>query len=369
MSERHETGIQWTHVPGYRGATWNPTTEFAVGTGGHFTEAARDIRLMRGNGARLPFPPQYDVPFSTVQLLDEKRLTEPRRRRIPTAYFVDSMSDLFHEDVPAEFIDRVFAVMALCPQHIFMVLTKRPKRMHDYVTKKDRDEAIGWAAAALYESHGGDYSRANLLIHPGIHGGPRVWPLPNVWLGVSVEDQERADERIPWLLDTPAAVRFLSCEPLLGPVDLTRIEVVTPEPPHVPGVWVDSLTSYVLGPDEYLDGRPTIDWVIAGGESGRHARPFDLAWARSLRDQCAVAGVPFFMKQLGARPMLPLTEDGNREWHAGLAAGLWRSDGSYRRGEDDERLGFAMRFRNAHGADPAEWPEDLRVRQWPEVAS
>ena len=348
MSERHETGIQWTHVPGYRGATWNPTTEFAVGTGGHFTEAARDIRLMRGNGARLPFPPQYDVPFSTVQLLDEKRLTEPRRRRIPTAYFVDSMSDLFHEDVPAEFIDRVFAVMALCPQHIFMVLTKRPKRMHDYLTRRDRDEAIGWAASTLYEEHGGDYWRVNLLLHPGIHGGPRVWPLTNVWLGVSVEDQSAADERIPWLLDTPAAVRFLSCEPLLGPVDLATHVGIAPN---------------------HEDLRGGLHWVIAGGESGRHARPFDLAWARSLRDQCAVAGVPFFMKQLGARPMLPLTEDGNREWHAGLAAGLWRSDGSYRRGEDDERLGFAMRFRNAHGADPAEWPEDLRVREWPEVAS
>ncbi|MGE0227790.1 MAG: DUF5131 family protein [Dehalococcoidia bacterium] len=371
--ERHQTGIQWTHVPGYRGATWNPTTgctrvsagcdhcyafelhdqrfatqrkaavEFAVGTGGHFTGAARDIRLMRENGARLPFPAQYDVPFSTVQVLDEKRLTEPLRRRIPTAYFVDSMADLFHEEVPDEFLDRVFAVMALRPQHLFMVLTKRPSRMHDYLTRRDRDEAIGWAADTLYEEHGGDYSRVNLLLHFGIHGGPRGWPLPNVWLGVSVEDQAAADERIPWLLDTPTAVRFLSCEPLLGAVDLMSI-------PYL-------ISGYTEPP---YDDR--IDWVIAGGESGQHARLMDLAWARSLRDQCAAAGVPFFMKQLGSRP----TSTG---WD-GAASTLWPPDdfgleGPWRR----EGESYFRKLRNSHGADPEEWPEDLRVRQWPEVAS
>ncbi len=269
------------------------------------------------------------------------------------------MSDLFHEDVPDEFLDRVFAVMALSPQHIFMVLTKRPGRMREYFQGiDDSDPEHGPRADRICEAL---YSFARW---PDIseHGFPTTgeWPLLNVWLGVSVEDQAAADERIPWLLDTPAAVRFLSCEPLLGPVALTSL-----------ACWrsrdgLDGGESWEQEPvvPGHMDG---LHWVIAGGESGRHARPMDLAWARSLRDQCAAAGVPFFMKQLGSRPMLPLTEDGNREWHAGLEAGRWRSDGSYRRGDDDARLGFALRLRNSHGADLDEWPEDLRVRQWPEV--
>jgi protein gp37 len=223
--------------------------------------------------------------------LVESALTKPLGWKRPRRIFVNSMSDLFHEAVPDSYIDKVFAVMALAPQHTFQVLTKRADRMQDYC----RRFAPGHAKF--------------LLSPPGAASARATWPLPNVWLGVSVEDQARADERIPLLLDTPAAVRWISAEPLLGPVDLTRIPspVVTEEDktmgyfhsaliegdehyyePH-PG-----MTDSVDGP--YL---PRLDWVVAGGESGPKARPMHPDWARALRDQCAGAGVPFFFKQWG----------------------------------------------------------------------
>lgn len=363
--QRHQTGIQWTHVPGYIGATWNPTTGCTRVSPGcdscyAFTlhdqryKANRDAARHRGIGATpteteaqvarligvvLPCPPQYDVPFSTVQLLDERRLTEPLRARKPRAYFVDSMADLFHEDVPDEFIDRVFGVMALSPQHIFMVLTKRPERMREYICAAELD--VGTARKAtradkvLWAGQDSEISRAagRWLAGMAYFGDPdqveMKWPLPNVWLGVSVEDQERADERIPLLINTPAAVRFLSCEPLLGPVEFSD---VTGRSDAIEQWGKRALTG--------------IDWVIVGGESGPRSRPFDLAWARSLRDQCAAADVAFFVKQLGSRPVL-----GEHRHHDRAI----------------ELIGEQPKLRHNHGGKPDEWPEDLRIRQWPEV--
>ncbi len=167
-----------------------------------------------------------------------KRLDIPARWKKPRRIFVDSMSDLFHPGVTDWFIKQVFGVMEANPQHTFMVLTKRAQRM-------------------------------SLLDLP---------ELPNVWLGVSVENQAVADERLPWLMMTPAGMRFVSCEPLLGPVDLFA---------HT-------------GETEPIDPYPQkLDWVICGGESGPGARPMHPDWARSIRDQCQDAGVPFFFKQWG----------------------------------------------------------------------
>jgi protein gp37 len=204
------------------------------------------------------------------------------------------MADLFHESVPDEWIDRVFAVMALCPQHRFQVLTKRSARMREYLTAfAGRAEEFGKALAAVVRS-------ARLPFQAGIETiDDMLWPLPNVWPGVSVEDQQRADERIPDLLATPAAVRWLSCEPLLGPVDLTRIHEVFDG--GLGCSWESCLNGRrfdVWGEGE-IDGCTKIDWVIAGGESGPAARPMHPEWARGLRDQCAAAGVPFFFKQWG----------------------------------------------------------------------
>lgn len=386
-----KTGIQWTHVPGYRGATWNPTTgctrvspgcdhcyaftlhdqRYKVNrdkarecVGGVDSDAER-IAFARAQGI-LPMAPQYDVPFSTVQVLDERRLREPLRKRQPHAFFVDSMSDLFHEDVPDEAIDRVFGVMAATPQHIYQVLTKRPERMREYVARAPKDDGERFAvidntSAAHFrvDRWSADFEKVRSL-NPREHPeewDPREWPLPNVWLGVSVEDQQRADERIPVLLDTPAAVRFLSCEPLLGPVDLTDLDYrVTlarhypgqfefPPHPNDPAIRYDVLTGHMKGPDEI--GLPRVDWVIVGGESGPHARPFNLEWGRSLVEQCRAAGVAVFVKQLGSRPAEPHHPNDGCEL-------VGQCDGDH-----------PLRLRHNHGGNPDEWPEDLRVREWP----
>lgn len=197
--------------------------------------------------------------------LHPDRLDIPLRWKKPRMIFVNSMSDLFHEQVPFEFIFAVWARMAVARQHTFQVLTKRPQRMLDFFRWND-----------------------NKL-------GPRIEPyLPNVWLGVTVEDQRRADERIPSLLQTPAAVRLLSMEPLLGPVDLER---------HLNGgKTLDEWKARALsGVDPYgfRPPYPRIHWVIVGGESGHGARPMHPDWVRSIRDQCQASGVPFFFKQRG----------------------------------------------------------------------
>jgi protein gp37 len=191
--------------------------------------------------------------------------------------------------------------MMLAPQHTFMVLTKRPERMAKYFRLYNRDEKIGHEAMYLYEQFGGrgDCSLAAGLIYgqgktsnlPHIPPHPEAWPLPNVWLGVSVENQRVADERIPLLLQTPAAVRFLSMEPLLGPVDLSAFKPFDGE---------CYCSDYRCCPRMAKDCPETaIDWVIVGGESGPNARPMHPDWVRSLRDQCKEVGVPFFLKQMG----------------------------------------------------------------------
>lgn len=187
-----------------------------------------------------------DRKFTDVQVHPD-RLDQPLKWRKPRRIFVSSMSDLFHEDVPTSFIGDVVDVMGSCPQHTFMILTKRPQRMADL-----------W--------------RINSAPGGVLSGG-----LSNAWLGVSAEDQKTADERIPYLLQTPAAVRFLSCEPLLGPIDL----------------------GFPFVSDNPLMVQRHVDWVIAGGEGGPGARPMHPDWARGLRDQCVSAGVPFFFKQWG----------------------------------------------------------------------
>lgn len=206
-------------------------------------------------------------------------LADPLGWKKPRMVFVNSMSDLFHEDVPDEFIDRVFAVMYQAQWHTFQVLTKRAKRMAAYFADKGmRATAIGTAAYHLAAQQAPE--KAAILTNGDfVDDVFDVWPIPNVWLGVSAEDQQRADERIPWLLKTPAAVRFLSCEPLLGPIDLF---------PKCPPEYQPHLRS------------DRISWVIVGGESGQKARPMHPAWVRQIRDQCQQAGVPFFFKQWGA---------------------------------------------------------------------
>ncbi len=223
------------------------------------------------------------------------RLAQPLTWKKPSRIFVNSMSDLFHEDVPDDFIDQVFSVMAWTPRHSYLVLTKRPERMLRYLTSPDRRELIENARCDTCVRWGG------LCGYPGEDCGlpaDTILPLSNTWLGVSTEDQRTADERVPLLLQTPAAVRFLSCEPLLGPIDLERITLEDGFCDARTGEhWIEDDLGYhasVDGPDW-----EPIDWVIAGGESGPNFRALNLDWARSLRDQCQAVGVAFHFKQVG----------------------------------------------------------------------
>jgi protein gp37 len=188
-----------------------------------------------------------------------ERLEQPLRWKKPRMVFVCSMSDWLHPDVPFSYAAKMLAVMSLARQHTFQLLTKRTDRLAPF---------FRWAT-------GGD-------------GTPLfTWPLPNVWLGVTAENQATADERVPLLLQCPAAVRFVSCEPLLRTVDLTEYMGANSY-----DWWSENGPIY--------PGQQALSWVIAGGESGPGARPMHPDWARSLRDQAQVAGVPFFFKQHGA---------------------------------------------------------------------
>lgn len=242
-----------------------------------------------------------------MALAPEKILLEPLRRRKPTMYFVNSMGDLFHEDVPDEWIDRVFAVMALCPQHTFQVLTKRSARMREYMQTWG---ATGWTSQRKYRV--GDQIKTIAPPMDAVTAIGRLVdaPLPNVWLGVSAERQKEADERIPDLLATPAAVRFVSAEPLLGPIDFTSIPTACLAAPSaccrdqakldaLRGIqWCQRAGAYGYPKKDHLP--QGLNWLIVGGESGPGARPMHPDWARSIRDQCAAAGVPFFFKQWGS---------------------------------------------------------------------
>lgn len=259
-----KTRIEWTD------ATWNPVTGCTkVSEGCDHCYAETIAHRFAGTPA---YPNGFDV------TLRPERLDQPLRWQRPRRIFVNSMSDLFHSDVPDEFIARVFAVMALAPQHTLQVLTKRPGRMRSLLSSRSFED---WVEAFVREEYSERWAP---------DGYEYRWPLDNVWLGTSVESQKWADVRIPQLLGTPAAVRFLSCEPLLGPVDLavwTR--------PHADDCNDDGVPWCTCDRDR--DGY--LDWVIVGGESGPHARPMHPDWARSLRDQCVAAGVAFHFKQWG----------------------------------------------------------------------
>lgn len=236
--------------------------------------------------------------------LHEPALLQPLSWTKPRRIFWNAHGDTFHENVPDEWIDRIFAVAALTPQHTHMILTKRSARMREYMTAFVRGARSVLDAA---RSMGRLEDACDVLRAAGeaYSACTSVGPLPNVWLGVSVEDQTRADERIPDLLATPAAIRFLSCEPLLGPVDLTDLTIrVRPGDQPCGLAGLDALTGVHWDANDTIPGiygypDPRIDWVIAGGESGPGARPMHPDWARSLRDQCAEAGVPFHFKQWG----------------------------------------------------------------------
>jgi protein gp37 len=267
-----------------------------------------------GDQSDLSNPERGYRKFSDVRCHEDK-LAIPLRWKKPRRIFVNSMSDLFHPDVPRQFIDAVWSTMAEARQHVYQVLTKRPERMLEFM--KDRKNK-GWKAD---------------------------WK--NIWLGVTAENQETADERIPLLLQTPAAVRFVSCEPLLGPIDLTALGCS--DKTCYP--FFDCLRGKDSPGPYYRDAR--LHWVIAGGESGPHARPAHPDWFRGLRDQCAAAGVPFLLKQIG-------------EWQSihEVDCTWWNNIGFYKKldakmleGITMFRVGKARAGRLLDGREHLEFPE------------
>ncbi|MDY6979179.1 MAG: phage Gp37/Gp68 family protein [Pseudomonadota bacterium] len=241
--------IDWTD------ATWNPVTGCTkVSAGCKNCYAEREWPRLAANPKAAKY---YGREFTDVRCHEEV-LDQPLRWQKPRRIFVNSMSDLFHENVPDYFIGAVFNTMYDAKRHQFQLLTKRPDRMCNFM--------LGTTGC------GANYD-----------------PIPNIWYGVSVEDQKAADERIPSLLLIPAVVHWVSMEPLLGPVHLTHVDYGAPAPYHL-----DALVGYCEnGTDTNLD------WVVVGGESGPKARPMHPDWVRALRDQCITAGVPFFFKQWG----------------------------------------------------------------------
>lgn len=243
------TTIEWTEQ------TWNPTTgcdRISPGCDHCYALAmAGRLKLMGQAKYQADGDPRTSGPGFGLTVHPDT-LDIPLRRRKPTTWFVNSMSDLFHNDILTEYIGSVWATMALAEHHTFQVLTKRSQRMRNVLRQwEGQTEGSGWGGPSWRD-------------HRMMWNEPKVWPLPNVWLGVSIES-DRYVFRADHLRATPAAMRFLSCEPLLGPL-----------------------------PSLDLAG---IDWVIAGAESGRGARPMDIGWVRELRDRAIEAGAAFFFKQ------------------------------------------------------------------------
>lgn len=332
------SSIEWTD------RTWNPVTgcvKVSPGCKNCYAETVAN-RFWKGRK------------FTDVRTHDD-RLEQPLHWRKPSKIFVNSMSDLFHEDVPFEFIDKVFAVMALCPQHTFQVLTKRPERMLEYFADRPRLCKIQYAKEVITGE-----------MPSGIWTGS--WPIHNVWLGVSVENQEYADKRIPLLLQAPAAIRFCSYEPALGPVDFTKLrhDLLAPSNGLQRVLGDEQEFNAIRG--ERIQGRigysyQKLDWIIVGGESGAGARTFNIEWARAVLRQCGYGyrssrpEVQVFVKQLGAR--IRPGESFDTFIRNNPIVGNWRCNTGGGPGN------AYLRTPDRKGGDMSEWPEDLRVREFP----
>lgn len=256
---------------------------------GQHPEMAEEAARCDLAGKAAVAPAKFPCPSGFYPTFYPHRLDKPLHWRKPRRIFVCSMSDLYHEAFSDSDIAAVFSIMDHCPQHTFMVLTKRPERMKRWFDSMAEHSTLGfcYGAATRYTSE--LYGRDN-------HA--ETWPLPNLWLGVTVENQQRADERIPILLDTPAAVRFVSIEPMLGQVDLTDIETLSTPTMRES---IDALSD-----DEgWVKNAEFLDWVIVGGENGPGARPMQPEWALGVWRQCKAAGVPFFWKQEGSASAIP----------------------------------------------------------------
>lgn len=344
MADQRDGGIAWCDE------TWNPVRGCSrVSAGCENCYAERVAGRFSGPGA--PYEGLARIGKNgarwtgAVRLVPE-HLADPLRWKRPRRVFVNSMSDLFHEGLTNEEIAAVFGIMAAAPRHTFQVLTKRAQGMWDWFKwlldlNVTPAQEIYRRAAGYIESRsmedGATFSTFN-----GSHMA-QSWPLPNVWLGVSAEDQATADERIPFLRAVPAAVRWVSYEPALGPVDLSKhmwpvhwswdAKYKNPEAALAAGAHAEQKRQALVSAHAGF-----LNWFVVGGESGPGARLFDLAWARSVVEQCKLSDTACFVKQLGARPI----------------------DGAHLVGAPSR-----IELRDRKGGDWDEWPEALRVREFP----
>lgn len=321
------SSIEWTD------ATWSPTRGCSrVSPGCANCYAERQARRFAGLGGAYEGLLHPTGAWNGQIRLVPEVLKDPLRWARGRRVFVDSMSDLFHEGVPFDFVDQVFAIMSATHRHTYQILTKRPQRMLGWFARLTPDPLFGMEAgpeqvtAHKVRLRGGPKQSPH---HGGYDNCGLDWPLANVWLGVSVENQETADQRIPLLLQTPAALHFLSCEPLLEAVDLRLRDRAS---------------------------RP--GWVIVGGESGPGARPFNTAWAVSIVEQCRAAEVPVFVKQLGAKPYYEYYSHFERQPLPGERISIQQAE---------IRLDFRLSDRKGGNID--EWPQWLRIRQFPVLAT
>lgn len=303
-----KSAIEWTE------ASWNPIRGCSrVSEGCRHCYAERQaIRIPAYAEAGLIESTSRGPRWTGRVALHLPALDLPLRWRRPRRIFVNSMSDLFHEGVRDEWIAAVFAVMFMAGHHTYQVLTKRPERMRRWLTwLQDQPDKAGVLLDAVVDvsRQVGEWKLGRAAVGP--------WPKPHIWLGVSIEDQATADERIPLLLQTPAAVRWVSYEPALGPVDFSRSGARNVPP----GVEVGGL-----------------DWIVVGGESGPGARDCHQSWIETTIAQGRAASVPIFVKQVGRH---------------------FVDDVSYVGSQPEYQL------RDPKGADPTEWPEDLLVREYP----
>lgn len=319
------SSIEWTE------ATWNPVVGCTRASRGcdHCYAVKQTHRLAAMGQAKYAgltvLNGRGDRHFNGAVRTVPEALTIPLHWRKPRMIFVNSMSDLFHKDVPFEFIDLVFAVMALCPQHTFQILTKRPERMAEYLTERRAD---GYFARDKWQMRADEIDVGAMAARNDV--------LDNVWLGTSCEDQETFNARAHVVALVPAAVRFLSLEPLLGPINWSSHTVSIP--------WAGGESR---GGRDYSPLMDFISWILVGGESGGGARPCNIEWIRSIIAQCREAGVACFVKQLGSVPYDT------------------RGPGLRLNTLEEVIATTRLHLNDRKGGDPAEWPANLRVREFP----
>lgn len=338
------TKIGWVARAGTKPETWNPFVGCSIVSPGCTNCYAMGVAAwIDGMNQTDRYAGTTKVvngrPFWTgVVKRSAPRIFEaPLRWAAPRTIFANSMSDLFHEALTPDDLWDVFAIMAASPRHTFQILTKRAARMRAALSI-DSGLAVQRMHHALKRL---DFTGEVAL----------TWPLPNVWLGISAEDQPRLVERWPFLRDTPAAIRFISYEPALGPLDMVTPGVVGlvhhhPDNRVATGSPENrAAMAQLIRSARRKMGDATIyaDWVIVGGESGNRARPFDLSWARSVVSQCLNSGTAVFVKQMGSQPVTKLP--------AGPVS--------------IEALGELARITDRKGENIDEWPDDLKVRDWP----